>query len=314
MSVVERGIRKLQGSAPDKRDSRSATPIAKTVEDTTLADTVVADTTVSGSAPAARTGSFDGAASGRKISFDLTALAAAGLLAPGNERLADEYRAIKQPILRRAAESLKGDTTIDRLVMVASALPGEGKTFTSVNLSLSLAQEKDWSVLLIDTDCRNPSLSQLLGVADQPGLLDYLRSPTASLESFVLPTNFDGLCILPAGTGDAHAAELLASSRMQSICADLATGKFGRFIVVFDSSPLLLTPEAAIIGALVGQIAVVVRADRTVRPAVADALAKLDPSKAIGLVLNGATSADVLSGYANGYGGYGGYGAYRRAE
>jgi capsular exopolysaccharide synthesis family protein len=213
--------------------------------------------------------------------------------------------------VRRAADSVKSGEAIDRLIMVASALPGEGKTFTSVNLSMSLAQEKDWSVLLVDTDCRNPSLSQLLGVAGQPGLLDYLRAPTASLETFVLPTNLDGLFILPAGQADAQAPELLASARMRGTCADLAAGKFGRFIVIFDSSPLLLTPEPVIIGSQVGQVVLVVLADHTTRPAVADALAKLDQAKAIGLVLNRVSAADGLRAYAHGYGGYG---AYRRAE
>ena len=300
-SVVERAIKKIQGAAPAQGDAKPVTPVARTV----------AAPSVEEALGEIRAGHFHGAASGRAISFDFDALVAAGLLAPGNDRLADEYRSIKQPILRRANESLTTGAAIDRLVMVGSALPGEGKTFTSVNLALSLAQERDWSVLLVDTDCRNPSLSRLLGVADQPGLLDYLRDPASTLESFVLPTNVDGLCILPVGTADQNAAELLASDRMKSVCATLAAGKFGQFIVILDSSPLLLTPEPVIVGAQVGQIAVVVLAGRTSRPAVAEALAKLDSTKAIGLVLNRASAADALTAYSFGVGAYG---AYRAAN
>jgi exopolysaccharide/PEP-CTERM locus tyrosine autokinase len=248
--------------------------------------------------------------SDRAIDFDFAALAAAGLLAPGNERLADEYRAIKQPIVRKAADKSAVETARHRLTMVTSALPGEGKTFTSVNLSLSLAQERDWSVLLIDTDCRNPSLSRLLGVAEQPGMLDYLRSPAAGLDSYVLPTNIERLYVLPVGSADPHAAELLASERMRVACAGLAAGKFGQYLVVFDSSPLLLTPEPQIIGAQVGQIVLVVQANSTPRAAVTEAIGKLDPTKPIGLVLNRASSQDALTSYAYGYS----YKGYRVAE
>jgi len=296
MSVVERAIRKIQGAAQGSGASAGDTPVARTVVQPRRVPT---KSTASDPSPLP-------AASGAVVNFDFEALAAAGLLAPGNLRLADEYRAIKQPILARATA---GDSVVasrDRLLMIASALPGEGKTFTSVNLSLSLAQEKDWSVLLIDADCKNPSLSRLLGMADQPGLLDYLRAPKGELPHYVLPTNFSGLSVLPIGSGDPNAAELLASARMQSMCSDLASGKLGRLIVIIDSSPLLLTPEPLIVSRQVGQILVVVAAGSTARPAVADALDKLDPAKAVGLVLNRASSADKSSSYGYGYGyGYG---------
>jgi exopolysaccharide/PEP-CTERM locus tyrosine autokinase len=241
-------------------------------------------------------------ASGKAVNFDFEALSAVGLLAPGNLRLADEYRAIKQPILARASAADPVAGSRDRLLMVASALPGEGKTFTSVNLSLSLAQEKDWSVLLADADCKNPSLSRLLGMADQPGLLDYLRTPGAALSDYVLPTNFSGLSVLPVGSPDPNAAELLASARMQAMSADLASGRLGNLLVIFDSSPLLLTPEPLIVSRQVGQILLVVAAGSTSRPAFGEALNKLDPNKAIGLVLNRASSSDRSSGYGYGYG------------
>jgi receptor protein-tyrosine kinase len=300
MSVVERAIRKLQGAASGKKVSSGETPVAQAVVESAIASPPPGAAPQS-SADGRDTGRFDAAVAGRSINFDFAALAAAGLLAPGNERLADEYRAIKQPILRKAGDRTADGSAIDRLIMVSSALSGEGKTFTSVNLSLSLAREHDWSVLLVDTDCRNPSLSRLLGVADQPGLLDFLRPGNAGLESFVLPTNVERLYVLPLGQSDPHAAELLASEKMQSVCAALAAGEYGQLIVLFDSSPLLLTPEPVILGAHVGQILLVVQADQTARPAVADALAKLDPGKTIGLVLNRASATEVMGSYTYGY-------------
>jgi protein-tyrosine kinase len=293
MSVLERAIRKIQGAAAVDRRAAVQAPIARTVTQPIAEETQ--------RAPASPTVRFNGGASGRQIKFDLVALAAAGLLAPENERLADEYRAIKQPILRKLKDPAADGGVTNRLVMVASALPGEGKTFTSVNLSLSLAQERDWSVLLVDTDCRNPSLSRLLGVAEERGLLDFLRSSSEELTSFVLPTNIERLYILPVGRADPHAAELLASERMRAACSSIAKGEFGPFVTVFDSSPLLLTPEPVVINRQVGQVVMVVQADQTTRPAVAEAINKLDTTRAIGLVLNRASSRDALTSYSYGY-------------
>lgn len=303
MSVVERAIKKIRGAKPGAKPGAKAVenevPIARSVVNKVLH--------TQAEVRASDSNSFRGD-SECSIDFDFAALSAAGLLAQGNDRLADEYRAIKQPILRKARNKTVGEGFADRLIMITSALPGEGKTFTSVNLSLSLAQERDWSVLLIDTDCRNPSLSRLLGVDEQPGLLDFLRSPEDGLESYVLPTNIDRLFILPLGQSGIEAAELLASDRMRAVCASISAGDFGNVIAVFDSSPVLLTPEPIIISAHIGQIAFVVRANSTPRNAVFDAVGKLDPEKAIGMVLNRASADDRLSSYAYGYS----YADYRR--
>ena len=305
MSVVERALKKIQGAAAQtKRAETPQQPVARAVRESAR------QATAAGVAPDPAATVVDGqpflaAASGYVIDFDFKALAAAGMLAPGNERLADEYRTIKQPILKKAANS--GVAERNRLVMVASALPGEGKTFTSVNLSLSLAREKDWSVLLVDADCRNPSLSRLLGMSEQPGLLDFLQMPDADLRAFVLPTNVDGLFVLPVGRSDGNAAEWLGSDRMKALCAELASGAYGSLVAIFDSSPLLLTPEPGIVSQEVGQVIVVVQAEKTTRPAVADAIAKLDDKKAIGLVLNQASTASDFASYGYGYR-YGDYG------
>ena len=224
---------------------------------------------------------------GRRIIVDPAQLRANGLLALDSEerRLAEQYRAIKRPLLRNANPGLDPPLARGNLVMVASALPGEGKTFTSVNLCLSIARERDWTVVLVDGDCSKPHLTRLFAAESEPGLIDLLRDPALTFDSLVMPTDIPGLSVLPAGSRDPRASELLASKRMDELCAALSSGDAAR-IVVFDSSPLLVTTEAPALSANVGQIAVVVHANETRREAVIAALERLDPSKAIACILN----------------------------
>ena len=156
---------------------------------------------------------------------DAAQLRANGLLAPDADerRLAEQYRTIKRPLLRNAAPSLEPPLPNGNLVAVVSALPVEGKTFTCLNLCLSIARERDWSVVLVDADYSKPHLTRMLSAERQPGLIDLLRNPSESFDSFVMPTDVPGLSLLPSGAHDPHASELLASKRMDEICAGLAS-------------------------------------------------------------------------------------------
>jgi exopolysaccharide/PEP-CTERM locus tyrosine autokinase len=240
---------------------------------------------------------------GHRTAVDTAQLRSHGLLAPDADerRLAEQYRTIKRPLLRNADVNRDPPLARSNLVMVGSALPNEGKTFTCVNLCLSIARERDWSVVLVDADCSKPHLTRLFGADGQAGLTDLLRDPSATFDSFVMPTDIPGLSLLPSGTHDAHASELLASKRMDDLCIELSADPAGRMIV-FDSSPLLLTTEAPVLASKVGQVVVVVRADSTPRQAVLAALEKLDQTKAIGCVLNQSWGTSDLS---EGYGYYG---------
>ena len=238
------------------------------------------------------------------IEFDLNEFGRAGLYSGDNAQLADQYRMIKRALLKSALQDRENPEARSNLLMVASAFPGEGKTFSSVNLSLSIAKEKDWEVLLVDADCKNPQLSRLLGADSSPGLIDMLNDPSIPLESVMLGTNINGLSVLPLGSFDDHSAELLASSRMVEFCDRLANPAHKRF-VIFDSPPLLLTTESVILSSHVGQIVIVVRANSTPQRAVVEAVEKLDQDKAIGLILNRADEAG--EGRYGTYGAYGGY-------
>jgi receptor protein-tyrosine kinase len=179
---------------------------------------------------------------------------------------------------------------------------GEGKTFTCINLALSIAREHDWTVVLVDADCEKRHITQLFGAEDEPGLMELLNT-NLSFESFVMPTDMPGLAVLPAGRRDELAAERLASARMNELCEKIAAADSQR-IVIFDSPPLL-TSIAPALAMHMGQIVVVVLANKTPRKTVVDALARLGSSKAISLLLNQADSRESM---------YGGYSGYTQAE
>ena len=227
------------------------------------------------------------AAAARTIVINQDALRVAGLLPPTHQEreLAQQFRHIKRPLINNALGRGVVPIPQGNLVMVASAVPGEGKTFTSVNLALSMRLEEDVTVLLVDGDVVSPRISRILGVENEPGLLDVVRDPGVSVGSAILATDVPGLSFLPAGRPDANPTELLASTRMRDVVALLA-GHDATRLVLFDSAPLLLTTESHALAQVVGQILVVVRADLTPQHVVLDALETLGEGKPVFLVLN----------------------------
>jgi exopolysaccharide/PEP-CTERM locus tyrosine autokinase len=224
----------------------------------------------------------------RIVHIDRVELRAAGLLPPEHQerQISDQYRQIKRPLIgaANAAGAVAGSDSA--LIMVTSALAGDGKTFTSVNLAMSLAKERDFDVVLVDGDVAKPHISRVLGLQDDKGLLDVLREESMELESLVLPTDIPGLSVLPAGRHSDAATELLSSQRMKSVAQQLQ-GTDVRRMVVIDSPPLLLTNESRVLAGSVGQVVVVVRSGKTSQQNLLDALSYLDATKqAIGLVLN----------------------------
>jgi exopolysaccharide/PEP-CTERM locus tyrosine autokinase len=182
-------------------------------------------------------------------------------------------------------------------------MPGDGKTFNAINIALSIASEKDTSVLLVDADVAKPQISNLFGVNEQPGLIDLLANPDVPLSSTILRTDVPGLSLLPAGTSHDFATELLASQRMQDVADELSRSVPNR-IVIFDSPPILVTSESRELASRVGQIVLVVCAGQTQQQAVEAALGNLDQDKAINLVLNqaGSTLGENMYGqYGYGY-------------
>ena len=242
---------------------------------------------------------------GPHYSFNYSALAKQGFLTPNSERnaTAEEYRSLKRPILMNAFG--KGAVPVERgnLLMVVSSLPGEGKTFTSFNLAMSMAMERDKTVLLIDSDVIKQSLTKLLGLEGKPGLMDALQDNGVSLSDVIIRTDLPNLNIIPAGQAHLNSTELLASEEMDRITADLSS-RYPDRIVVFDAPPILATTEATVLAHLVGQILLVVEAGKTLQNVGQDSIAHLDQEKVIGLVLN-KSRRSFRSEYYGNYGYYG---------
>lgn len=287
MSIVERALQKAQSLAPGKPapERRSPPPAA------------------------ARPQREFPPVTHRQTKLDRTHLRAQGALPPlEHERtLAEQYRRIKRPLVAFAQQPGDAESVATRhLILVASAIPGEGKTFTSINLAMSLAAEKDVSVLLVDADIAKPHVSDLFNLRGEPGLFDALSNDTVDAESLILDTDVANLSFLPAGVANTGSAELLASHRMAALMQYLIA-RDPRRLIVLDSPPLLLTNESRELVNIAGQVVLVVRASATEQSAVAEAVSLIPDGKNVGLVLNQVdpNSADVQF---YGYGRYGHYG------
>lgn len=250
----------------------------------------------------------------RRVDIDLEALAAAGIVSPNAPRsqIADQFRVIKRPLISNAMG--KGASVIahGNLIMVTSALPGEGKTFTAINLAMSIVTELDYTVMLVDADVARPSVMNVLGLAAGPGLLDLVSDESKDLSSMLLRTNIDKLTILPSGTPHARATELLASDAMIQLLDDMAQ-RYPDRIIVFDSPPLLLATESRVLASHMGQIVVVVQAEKTLQSEVRQALATIEACPIKLMLLNQARTTAKGSyehgyGYGYGYGQRSGYG------
>jgi Mrp family chromosome partitioning ATPase len=194
---------------------------------------------------------------------------------------------------------------LGNIVVVASALPGEGKTFTTINLALSLALERDRKVVLVDGDVAKGHLTHLLGLDGEPGLLD-LSGAGREFAETIVKTDYPSLYVLPAGNKNAEATEILRSERTASLLASLAADP--RRIVVIDAPPLLVTSEASVVASLAGQVVLVVKAAETPQEAVMRAIETIADDQPVSLVL---THADAVQ--VHGYGYYGRY-SYGRPD
>jgi exopolysaccharide/PEP-CTERM locus tyrosine autokinase len=169
--------------------------------------------------------------------------------------------------------------------MVTSALSGEGKTFTAINLAMSIAFERDFRVLLVDADVRKADILTQLGIKPGRGLVDVLIDETLDLSDVMIRTDFEGLTILPSGMPHSLSTELLASKGMADLIDEISR-RYADRIVVFDTPPVLLTSEAAALAQHVGQIVFVVKAESTGREIIKEALEVLKPARNVALVLN----------------------------
>ncbi|TQV76249.1 XrtA-associated tyrosine autokinase [Denitrobaculum tricleocarpae] len=257
---------------------------------------------------AAQSGSAQsGSARGsREVRIDFDRLRHEGILTPdrGRSLTTEEFRIIKNSVLRNRWQE---NSNLHNLIMVTSAVPGEGKTFTAINLAMSISTEKDLTVLLIDGDLSRPSIVKRLGVTANKGLLDLLEDPSLDVGDVILKTNVESLSIIPAGKPNHMSTELLASTRMKRLVEEISK-RYPDRIIVFDAPPVLATTESSILARHADQIVFVVEAEGTRRSAVKSALDLISTCPNIGLILNKARPQFGATQFGSYYGGYYGYG------
>jgi protein-tyrosine kinase len=221
-----------------------------------------------------------------------------------DQRSFDEYRRIKRPLLSNAFGKTSSLVDHGNLIFVTSSLPGEGKTYTAINLALSIAQEKDHTVLLIDCDIVRQGVSRMLGLEGKLGLADVLESDQYTVADVLLRSDIPDLTILPAGSPNEYVTELLACQRMTDVVSEIAA-RYDDRVIVFDGPPLLATPQSQVLVSLVGQVVFVIEMGKTPNSIVSEALQMIPEEKATGLVMNKHEGAAGHGGYYYGYYGQG---------
>lgn len=199
-------------------------------------------------------------------------------------RISEEFRLVQRQILRDAFGP-DANAGFSNLLMVTSARPGEGKSFTSVNLAGSIARQGDNHVLLVDADSKRNSFSHALGVSDNRGLLDMLANPKIDASPLIVKTRIERLSILPVGHKRERSAELFSTIEMARLIQSVGQ-RYADRLVILDAPPCLSTSDAAMLAPLVGQILFVVEAARTQRNEIEASLDLIQACPKITLVLN----------------------------
>lgn len=233
----------------------------------------------------------------QRVELDLNRLQDQGFVTPNNVNtlLGNTFRMIKRPLLNNVMG--KGATVLDNanLIMVTSSLSGEGKTFSAINLAISIAMERDKQVLLIDADVNKPSHHDVFGFQAEFGLTDYLRGKVKDMSRVLYKSSIPSLTLMPSGTKTSHATELLASEAMEHFVRDISS-KYKNRVIIFDSPPLLLPTEASVLASHMGQVIVVVQAEKTRHEEVKQSLTMLS-NKIVLLLLNQSHEKTQIGNY-----------------
>jgi receptor protein-tyrosine kinase len=197
----------------------------------------------------------------------------------------EEFRLVKRNLVGAwSQKDLMADRRASRLIMVTSARPGEGKTFTALNLALAFASERSVKALLVDVDTQHSTMPEILGIGRQKGIVDVLAG-SLELPEVLIQTNVSNLMILPAGRGGPHVPELLSSPEMGALLDEM-TQRLPDHYLIIDTPPCMASSDAAALAPLVGQIVFVVEANNTQQGEIEAALSTLSTCPRISLLLN----------------------------
>ena len=247
----------------------------------------------------------EGKAKRQILEINLDQLKLKGFVSTNTDRqlINEEYRAIKRKVLDNAFGALSQSLTNSNIIMVSSSRPSEGKTFTAVNLALSIALEQDKTVLLVDADVLKPNVMRTLELPNQDGLMEFLLGEKKDISEIMCRTNIPKLTIIPAGRSHHLSTELLASEKMYEAVEEFAN-RYPDRVVIIDTPPLLGINETAILANLAGQAIIVTEENKTKLADVQKAVSHLNTEMAIGFVVNKAQSVNHDgSGYGYYYGG-----------
>jgi protein-tyrosine kinase len=273
--LIERAAARL-GASTFNQERPSPTPIVKPVE---VAADIPSLKSVHAGMPHPN---------GHPLRIDIAALERAGLIdwEQTHNRVAEEFRVVQNEFLRQNSGGDVISARRDNLVMITSALQGEGKSFTALNLSASIARHGQRRVLLVDADCKAGALVHLLDLPETPGLLDLIDGDVADIATLAIPTAIENLNFLPVGGNSANrGAELLSGRRMGEVIQEIAR-KYPDSLVILDAPPCLLSSAPNTLAAIVDRTIFVVAANSTQEADVAAALELLAGCRNVSLLLN----------------------------
>jgi receptor protein-tyrosine kinase len=307
LNSIEKALQKQQEAA-EARSKAQVSPPQTIAEATTSESSIEKSQAMQADGSntiRSKTVKSDGIVSNTKIEIDLDMLARKGFVSTNSDRqvINEEYRVIKRKLLDNAFGPLSKSLNNSNVIMVTSSRQGEGKTFTAINLALSIALEQDKTVLLVDADVLRPNIMRTLELKNEQGLMEYLLGDKENIAEVMCRTNLDNLRIISAGRSHHLSAELLASERMFDAVEEFAN-RYPDRIVIVDTPPLLGINETAILANLAGQALVVTEEFKTKLFDVENAVKHLNPEMAIGFIVNKTEQVSLEGG---GYGYY--YGA-----
>ena len=208
--------------------------------------------------------------------------------------VAEEYKLLRTHILHKTKnENLN-------TIMFTGARPNEGKSLTIINMAISIAQEIDQTVLLVDADLRNPCIHKYFGLSGKRGLVDFFKGGLPIPELLIHPEQIGKLVILPGGKPVGNAAELITSPQMVDLVHELKHCYHDRY-VLFDLPPLLNFADALAFAPLVDGIVVVAEAGRTTREDLSQSLEMLQNFNVLGIVLNKMEKKEKSNSYYDYY-------------
>jgi protein-tyrosine kinase len=218
---------------------------------------------------------------------DMTSLFRAGMIDWNRvrSRVSEEFRLVQRQIVRTAFTAAGAEPGFSNLLMITSSIPGEGKSFTALNLAACIARQRDHHVLLIDIDSKRDSFCMALGLGDSPGLLDLAANPELEATQVMARTAIENLSVLPIGIERDLGPELFASKQMTKLIQAIGR-RYADRLIVLDAPPTLSTSDPAALAPIVGQVLFVVEAERTQREEVVSSLDLLQACPTITLLLN----------------------------